>query len=123
MRVLAAKPTRLCLNDASEAAALAKFLGTLSARLGARGKTVTLCVNAHGAGFLREPHLQMYLDAGAARLMEMGTYGVGHYSTRAVGLQQRDQLTRRLLGQYPPGRLGLGVATTLHYRQNVSSLR
>ena len=40
----------------------------------------------------------MYLDVGAARLIEMGTYGVGHYSTRAVGLQQRDQLTRRLLG-------------------------
>ena len=71
------KPDRhgLCDCDASEAARLAQFLGTLSRALGAVGKTVTLCVDEGGAGFLRLPYLQAYLETGQVeRLMQMGTY-------------------------------------------------
>ena len=117
------RATGLCPCDAAEAQALAKFVGSLSAALGAVGKTVTLCVNEGGAGFLRMPYLQKYLEIGKVeRLMQMGTYGVGHWPSRAEGEGHRDNLTRVLLDNYPPERIGLGVATTLHYKQNVSSL-
>ncbi len=115
-------PDGRCVCDASEAAALAEFLGVLSTRLDVVGKTVTLCVNENGAGFLRMPYLQSYLDVGKVeRLMEMGTYGIGHHSTLAESEERRDNLTRTLLDRYP--RVGLGVATTLHYRQNISTLK
>jgi hypothetical protein len=117
-------PDGRCACDASEAGQLATFLGTLSSSLRAVGKTVTLCVNENGAGFLRTPYLQRYLDVGrVTRLMQMGTYGVGHFHTRALSVQHRDNLTRTLLDSYPTHRLGLGIATTVHYGQNVSSLR
>jgi hypothetical protein len=113
-----------CECDSAEAAALARFLGTLSSRLRAVGKTVTLCVNENGAGFLRMPYLQAYLDTGKVeRLMEMGTYGISHHSTLAKSEQHRDNITRTLLERYPTDRLGLGVATTLHYSQNGTTLR
>ena len=112
-----------CECDAAEAAALARFLGTLSTRLRDAGKALTLCVNANGAGFLRMPHLQAYLDTGKVeRLMEMGTYGVGHHSTLRKSEEHRDNVSQTLLERFPTDRIGLGVATTLHYRQNTSTL-
>ena len=104
-----------CTCDAAEASALAEFLGVLSSKLRAAGKAVTLCVNENGAGFLRMPFLQRYLDTGRVeRLMQMGTYGAQSHA---------DNLTRSLLDLYPTNRLGLGVATTVHYHQNTSTLR
>ena len=69
------------------------------------------------------PYLQAYLDTGKVeRLMEMGTYGVGHWGSIEAGEQHRDNLTRALLQRFGAGRIGIGVATTLHYKQNVSTL-
>ena len=54
--------------------------------------------------------------------MEQGTYGVNHWHTYTEGEEKRNNLTRTLLARYPPHRIGLGIATTLHYKQNQSSL-
>ena len=99
------------------------MLRPLAAALHGAGKTLSLCGNELGVGFLRRPFLRGYLDAGVDRLVQMGTYGINHWQNRSEGIRKRDELSAGLVREFGASAIGLGVVTTLHYKQDVESLR
>jgi hypothetical protein len=95
----------------AEAALLARFFKTLSARLHAIGKTLGFATNKNGAGFEHWPYYQSYLDSGVDRLYEMGTYGnhsCGERKAACHGAGDRENVTLQLL-TYPLDNTAFGL--------------